>query len=481
MSYSDYEVVIGLEVHSELKTKTKIFCSCTTEFGGEPNTHCCPICTGMPGTLPKLNEKVVEYAIKAGLAMDCNINEFSKQDRKNYFYPDLPKAYQVSQYDLPLCYEGEIEIEVNGEMKKIRINRIHIEEDAGKLIHESGEGSIVDYNRCGVPLIEIVTEPDFRSSEDVRIFLEKLRTILLYADVSDCKMNEGSLRCDVNLSIRKKGDTELGTRTEMKNMNSFNYAVKAIQYEAKRQIKVIENGDKVIQETRRWDESKGITVSMRSKEEAHDYRYFPEPDLMPIITSKERIEEIRSSLPEMPDSRVRRYVDEYKITEYDARLIAASRNMADYFEKAVIDVKNKKAVANWIITEIYSRLDEEQKEQAKIPFEPAVLTELVNLIEDGTISNSIGKKVFAECWETGKRPGEIVEEKGLKQISDDGQLQSLVKEVIDANPKAVNDYLSGKQAAIGALVGQMMKATKGKANPKMVNELLREAIGKLNN
>lgn len=480
MSYHDYEVVIGLEVHSELKTKTKIFCSCSTEFGGEPNTHCCPICTGMPGTLPVLNEKVVEYGIKAGLAMDCNINKFSKLDRKNYFYPDLPKAYQVSQYDLPLCYEGNIDIEVNGEMKKIRINRIHIEEDAGKLIHESGEGSVIDYNRCGVPLIEIVTEPDFRSSEDVRVFLEKLRTILLYADVSDCKMNEGSLRCDINLSVRKKGDTKLGTRTEMKNMNSFNNAVKAIQYEAKRQIRSLENNEKITQETRRWDEAKGITISMRSKEEAHDYRYFEEPDLMPVITSQERIEEIRNTLPEMPDSRLKRYIDEFKITEYDARLIVASKNMADYFEEAVKGASNKKTVANWIITEIFSRLDEEQKEQAKIPFDPDILTELVNLIEDKTISNSIGKKVFAQCWETGKRPSKIVEEEGLTQISDDSQLESLIDEVIKNNEKAVNDYLCGKKAAIGALVGQMMKATKGKANPQKVNQLLVKAIENLN-
>ncbi|MCT4598682.1 MAG: Asp-tRNA(Asn)/Glu-tRNA(Gln) amidotransferase subunit GatB [Vallitalea sp.] len=472
MSYSDYEVVIGLEVHSELKTKTKIYCGCTTEFGGDPNTHCCPICTGMPGTLPVLNEKVVEYAIKAGLATNCKINEFSKQDRKNYFYPDLPKAYQVSQYDLPLCYEGEVDIEVNGEMKKIRITRIHIEEDAGKLIHESGEGSLVDYNRCGVPLIEIVTEPDFRSSDDVRCFMEKLRTILLYADVSDCKMNEGSLRCDINLSIRKKGEKELGTRTEMKNMNSFNFAVKAIQYEAKRQMKVLDEGGKIVQETRRWDESRGITVSMRSKEEAHDYRYFPEPDLMPIITSKEKIEEIRKTLPELPDSREKRYIKDYNITKYDADLIVASRNMADFFENAVKNAKNSKAVANWIITEIYSRLNEEEKEQASIPFDADILTELVNLIEDGVISNSIGKKVFAECWETGKRPANIVEEKGLKQISDDGQLKSMAQDVIDANPKAVNDYMNGKKAAVGALVGQMMKATKGKANPQMVNKLL---------
>ncbi len=475
MSYSDYEVVIGLEVHSELKTKSKIYCSCTTEFGGEPNTHCCPICMGMPGTLPVLNEKVVEFAIRAGLATNCKIQGHSKQDRKNYFYPDLPKAYQVSQFDLPLCYEGEVEIEVKGEKKNIGITRIHIEEDAGKLIHEYG-GTLVDYNRCGVPLIEIVTEPDFRSSEEVRVFMEKIRTILLYTDVSDCKMNEGSLRCDINLSIRKKGEKELGTRTEMKNMNSFNFAVKAIEYEAKRQIRLVERGEKIIQETRRWDESRNITVSMRSKEEAHDYRYFPEPDLMPIVTPDEKVEEIRKSLPELPDRRKVRYVEEYKITDYDATLLIASRKMADYFEATVRKAKNSKSVANWIITEIFSRLNEEEKEEARILIEPKQLAELVNLIEDGTISNSIGKAVFAECWGTDKSPSLVVEEKGLTQISDDSQLKELAKEVIEANPKAVSDYKGGKQAAIGALVGQMMKATKGQANPKKVNDLLREIL-----
>lgn len=476
MSYSDYEVVIGLEVHSELKTKSKIYCSCTTEFGGEPNTHCCPICMGMPGTLPVLNEKVVEFAIRAGLATNCNIQRHSKQDRKNYFYPDLPKAYQTSQFDLPLCYEGEVEIEVKDHKKNIGITRIHIEEDAGKLVHEYG-GTLVDYNRCGVPLIEIVTEPDFRSSEEVRVFMEKIRTILLYADVSDCKMNEGSLRCDINLSIRKKGEKELGTRTEMKNMNSFNFAVKAIEYEAKRQIRLVERGEKIIQETRRWDESRNITVSMRSKEEAHDYRYFPEPDLMPIVTTDEKVEEIRQSLPELPDRRKVRYVKEYNITDYDASLLIASRKMADYFEAAVRNAKNSKSVANWIITEIFSRLNEEEKEEARIPFEPKQLAELVNLIENGTISNSIGKTVFAECYGTDKSPSLVVEEKGLTQISDDSQLKELAKEVIEASPKAVSDYRGGKQAAIGALVGQIMKATKGQANPKKVNTLLRELLG----
>lgn len=476
MSYKDYEIVMGLEVHSELKTKTKIFCDCTTEFGGDPNTHCCPICTGMPGTLPVLNGKVVEYAIRAGLATNCKINTFSKQDRKNYFYPDLPKAYQVSQYDLPLCYEGKVEIEVDGKSTEIGITRIHIEEDAGKLIHDSGEGSLIDYNRCGVPLIEIVTEPDFRSPEQVRAFMEKLRTILLYADVSDCKMNEGSLRCDVNLSVRKKGETEFGTRTEMKNINSFNFAVKAAEYEAKRQIKVIENGGTIVQETRRWDEAKGITISMRSKEEAHDYRYFPEPDLMPIVTSQEKIEEIRKSLPVLADERKIEYIKKYQIKEYDASLIVASRHIADFFEIAAKASKKPKAVANWIITEIFSKLTEEEKEEGAIPFEAKRLAELVNLIEDGVINNSIGKKVFAEMWETGKAPETIVEEKGLKQISDDGALKTMAKEVIENNPKPVQDYLGGKNAAIQALMGQMMRLTKGKANPQAVISILKEIL-----
>ncbi len=476
MSYKDYEIVMGLEVHSELKTHTKIYCDCTTEFGGEPNTHCCPICTGMPGTLPVLNGKVVEFAIRAGLATNCKINQFSKQDRKNYFYPDLPKAYQVSQFDLPLCYEGRVEIDVEGMKKDIGITRIHIEEDAGKLIHDSGEGSLIDYNRCGVPLIEIVSEPDLRSAAEVRAYLEKLRTILLYADVSDCKMNEGSLRCDVNLSIRKKGEKELGIRTEMKNMNSFNFIVKAVEYEAKRQIKVIEEGGTIVQETRRWDEGKGITVSMRSKEEAHDYRYFPEPDLMPIVTTDETIEAIKRALPEMPDSRKARYLKDFSLSEYDANLIVASRRMAEFFEDAARICNNKKSLANWIISDIFQKLTEEEKEQAIIPFEASLLGELVNLIDDGTISISIAKTVFAQMWETGERPGEIVEEKGLKQISDDGELKKMASEVLTNNPKPVEDYLSGKGAALNTLMGQMMKMTKGKANPQAVTTILKEML-----
>lgn len=475
MAYKDYEIVIGLEVHSELKTKSKIYCSCTTEFGGDPNTHCCPICTGMPGTLPVLNGMVVEYAIKAGLATNCKIHQFSKQDRKNYFYPDLPKAYQTSQYDLPLCYEGYVDIETNGEEKRIGLTRIHIEEDAGKLIHEAN-GTFVDYNRCGVPLIEIVTEPDLRSPEEIRVFLSKLRSILLYADVSDCRMNEGSFRCDVNLSVRKKGATTLGTRTEMKNINSFNFAVKAAEYEAKRQIKLIESGGSVVQETRRWDEAKGVTISMRSKEEAHDYRYFPAPDLMPIVTSDEEIERIRQTIPELPDVRMKRYMENDGLSLYDSELLVASMKISDYFDQACKQTKNKKVLANIIISEAFSRMNEDEKELGEIPISAENLGKLAHLVDTNVISSSIAKKVFAIMWEDDDDPEIIVEKEGLKQISDDGALRQMAEEVIAKNDKVVQDYLSGKEAAIQALMGQMMARTKGKANPKMVIDLLKEIL-----
>ncbi len=475
MAYKDYEIVIGLEVHSELKTKSKIYCSCTTEFGGDPNTHCCPICTGMPGTLPVLNGMVVEYAIKAGLATNCKIHQFSKQDRKNYFYPDLPKAYQTSQYDLPLCYEGYVDIETNGEEKRIGLTRIHIEEDAGKLIHEAN-GTFVDYNRCGVPLIEIVTEPDLRSPEEIRVFLSKLRSILLYADVSDCRMNEGSFRCDVNLSVRKKGATTLGTRTEMKNINSFNFAFKAAEYEAKRQIKLIESGGNVVQETRRWDEAKGVTISMRSKEEAHDYRYFPAPDLMPIVTSDEEIERIRQTIPELPDVRMKRYMENDGLSLYDSELLVASMKISDYFDQACKQTKNKKVLANIIISEAFSRMNEDEKELGEIPISAENLGKLAHLVDTNVISSSIAKKVFAIMWEHDDDPEIIVEKEGLKQISDDGALRQMAEEVIAKNDKVVQDYLSGKEAAIQALMGQMMARTKGKANPKMVIDLLKEIL-----
>ncbi len=475
MAYKDYEIVIGLEVHSELKTKSKIYCSCTTEFGGDPNTHCCPICTGMPGTLPVLNGMVVEYAIKAGLATNCKIHQFSKQDRKNYFYPDLPKAYQTSQYDLPLCYEGYVDIETNGEEKRIGLTRIHIEEDAGKLIHEAN-GTFVDYNRCGVPLIEIVTEPDLRSPEEIRVFLSKLRSILLYADVSDCRMNEGSFRCDVNLSVRKKGTTTLGTRTEMKNINSFNFAVKAAEYEAKRQIKLIESGGSVVQETRRWDEAKGVTISMRSKEEAHDYRYFPAPDLMPIVTSDEEIERIGQTIPELPDVRMKRYMENDGLSLYDSELLVASMKISDYFDQACKQTKNKKVLANIIISEAFSRMNEDEKELGEIPISAENLGKLAHLVDTNVISSSIAKKVFATMWEVDDDPETIVDKEGLKQISDDGALRQMAEEVIAKNDKVVQDYLSGKEAAIQALMGQMMARTKGKANPKMVIDLLKEIL-----
>ncbi len=475
MAYKDYEIVIGLEVHSELKTKSKIYCSCTTQFGGEPNTHCCPICTGMPGTLPVLNGKVVEYAIKAGLATNCSIHQFSKQDRKNYFYPDLPKAYQTSQYDLPLCYEGHVDIEIEDQEKRIGITRIHIEEDAGKLIH-AAEGTYVDYNRCGVPLIEIVTEPDLRSPEEIRIFLTKLRSILLYTDVSDCRMNEGSFRCDVNLSVRKKGEEAFGTRTEMKNINSFNFAVKAAEYEAKRQIKLIESGGTVVQETRRWDEAKGVTVSMRSKEEAHDYRYFPAPDLMPIVTADEEIDRIKASIPELPDVRMHRYMEHAGLSKYDSELLVASMKISDYFDDASQYTENKKTLANIIISEAFSRMNEDEKELGQIPIGAKNLGKLAYLVDTNVISSSIAKKVFAKMWEQDDDPETIVEQEGLKQISDDGALRTMAEEVIAKNDKAVQDYLSGKEAAIQALMGQMMARTKGKANPKMVIDLLKEIL-----
>ncbi|HAN10322.1 MAG TPA: Asp-tRNA(Asn)/Glu-tRNA(Gln) amidotransferase GatCAB subunit B [Clostridiales bacterium] len=477
MAYNDYEIVMGLETHVELKTNTKIYCGCTTEFGGDPNTHCCPVCIGLPGTLPVLNEKVVEFAIRAGLATNCEIQEYSKQDRKNYFYPDLPKAYQVSQFDLPLCYDGKVDITIDGVKKDIGITRIHIEEDAGKLLHENIPGSLVDYNRGGVPLIEIVSEPDLRSADEVKVYLEKLKTMLKYIDVSDCKMQEGSLRCDVNISVRKHGDAKFGTRTELKNMNSFAYIIKAIGYESKRQIDVIEAGGTITQETRRWDEVRGITESMRGKEEAHDYRYFPEPDLMPIVTTAEKIKSIKDTLPELPEVKKERYISQFGLTPYDANLIADYKNVAKFFETSIDGVKTPKIVANMIIGDIYSRFDtEEEKEDFTIPVSPNQFNELVKIIESGMISNSIGKKVLEEMWETGKAPMQIIEEKGLKQMDNQDELREIVKKVIASNAQAVEEYKGGKEKAFMSLVGGVMKETKGKANPQMVNEVMREEL-----
>ena len=479
MSREDYEVVIGLEVHAELSTKTKIFCSCPTEFGAAPNTHTCPICMAMPGTLPVLNEKVVEYAVKAGLATNCEIARDSKNDRKNYFYPDLPKSYQISQFDKPLCEHGYVEIEINGEKKKIRLTRIHIEEDAGKLNHdEFGGGSLVDLNRAGVPLIEIVSEPDLRSAEEVEQYLRKLKSILEYIEVSDCKMQEGSLRADVNVSVRKKGETKLGTRTEMKNMNSFRSIVRAIEYEVDRQIDVIENGGKIDQETLRWDDVSGKTFPMRDKEDAQDYRYFPDPDLVAIKLSEEYIENIKNSLPELPESRKERYLQEYKLSEKDAKLITASKYLSDLFEEAVKVCNNPKAVNNWIISDISRILNETEMEPIQIPFDAKQLGKLVVLIDKGTISSSIGKKVLVELFENPRDPEDIIKEKGWIQISDEGAIKEVVLKILENNPQSIADYKGGKDKALGFLVGQAMKETKGKANPQMLNKMFLEELNK---
>lgn len=479
MSREDYEVIIGLEVHAELSTKTKIFCSCPTAFGAAPNTHTCPICMAMPGTLPVLNEKVVEYAVKAGLATNCEISRNSKNDRKNYFYPDLPKSYQISQFDKPLCEHGYVGIEINGEKKKIRLTRIHIEEDAGKLNHdEFGGGSLVDLNRAGVPLIEIVSEPDLRSAEEVEQYLRKLKSILEYIEVSDCKMQEGSLRADVNVSVRKKGETKLGTRTEMKNMNSFRSIVRAIEYEVDRQIDVIENGGKIDQETLRWDDVSGKTFPMRDKEDAQDYRYFPDPDLVAIKLSEEYIENIKNSLPELPESRKERYLQEYKLSEKDAKLITASKYLSDLFEEAVKVCNNPKAVNNWIISDISRILNETEMEPIQIPFDAKQLGKLVVLIDKGTISSSIGKKVLVELFENPRDPEDIIKEKGWIQISDEGAIKEVVLKILENNPQSIADYKGGKDKALGFLVGQAMKETKGKANPQMLNKMFLEELNK---
>ncbi len=480
MSREDYEIVMGLEVHAELSTKTKIFCSCPTEFGADPNTHVCPVCMAMPGALPVLNEKVVEYAVKAGLATNCEIARNSKNDRKNYFYPDLPKSYQISQFDMPLCEHGYIEIEDDeGNKKKIGLTRIHIEEDAGKLNHnEFGAGSLVDLNRAGVPLIEIVSEPDLRSSKEVEQYLKKLKSILEYIEVSDCKMQEGSLRADVNVSVRKKGAKEFGTRTEMKNMNSFRSIVRAIEYEADRQIDVIEDGGKIYQETLRWDDVSGKTFSMRDKEDAQDYRYFPDPDLVAIKLSEEYIENIKNNLPELPESRKARYMGEIGLSEKDARLLTASKYLSNMFEKASDICGNHKAVANWLLSDVSRILNEREEEADSIPFTAEQLAEMITLIDKGTISSAIAKKVLEELFEEPKDPEEIIKEKGWIQISDEGAIKEVVLKIIEANPQSVADYKAGKDKAVGFLVGQAMKETKGKANPQMLNKMFIEELNK---
>lgn len=479
-----YEAVIGLEVHTELQTTTKIFCGCKTSFGAEPNTNVCPVCLGLPGVLPVLNKRVLEFAVRAGLALNCEISRFSKFDRKNYYYPDLPKNFQTSQFDLPICERGHLDIEVNGEKKQIRITRAHMEEDAGKLVHHGtsitdSDYSLVDYNRTGTPLLEIVTEPDMRSAKEAVAYLEKMRAILQYIGISDCRMEEGSLRCDANVSVRPVGQKELGTKAEIKNINSFKGVEKAIEYEALRQAEILEDGGKIIQETRTWDEKEGVTKSMRTKEEANDYRYFPEPDLAPFTVSEEYIEDIRKTLPELPDERRERYIANFGLSSTDAQYMTNDKDTSDYFEKVVAAGADPKASVNWIMGEFASQLSNAGIEIAKAPVTAENLAKLLALIAKGTISGKIAKKVFAEMWKDGADPEEIVKAQGLVQISDTGALKELVVKVIANNPKAVEDFKAGKKKAVGALVGQIMKETKGKANPKVINELLNDELKKL--
>ena len=474
----NYETVIGLEVHVELATKTKIFCSCSTAFGGAPNTHTCPVCTGQPGSLPVLNKQVVEYAVAVGLATNCQITQYSKFDRKNYFYPDNPQNYQISQLYLPICRDGYVEIETDAGKKQVRIHEIHMEEDAGKLVHDEWEDvSIVDYNRSGVPLIEIVSEPDMRSADEVIAYLEKLRQTIQYLGASDCKLNEGSMRADVNLSVREVGSSKFGTRTEMKNLNSFKAIAHAIEGERERQIELLEAGRKVVQETRRWDDNKESCHAMRSKEDAQDYRYFPEPDLVPIVISDEWIADIRSRQPELRDEKLVRYKKEYDIPDYDAKIITSSKHMADIFEATTKLCGKPKKVSNWLMVEAMRLMKEHEMDPEELRFSPVNLAKLIELGESGTINGSVAKEVFEIVFDKDIDPEQYVEEKGLKSVNDEGELRDAVQRVIEENPQSVEDYHGGKEKALGYLVGQTMKATKGKANPGMVNKLLKELLG----
>ncbi len=472
-----YETVIGLEVHVELATKTKIFCGCSTEFGGAPNTHTCPVCTGMPGSLPVLNKQVVEYAMAIGLALNCEITRLCKFDRKNYFYPDNPQNYQISQLYLPIARNGCIEIESGSGKKKVRIHEMHMEEDAGKLIHDEWDDtSLVDYNRSGVPLVEIVSEPDMRSADEVISYLEKLRMIIQYLGASDCKLQEGSMRADVNLSVRETGADKLGTRTEMKNLNSFKAIARAIEGERTRQIELLEAGKQVVQETRRWDDNKEHSYAMRSKEDAQDYRYFPEPDLVPIVISDEWIAGIKSRQPELRAEKLERYRKEFDIPQYDAEIITESKKMADIFEAAAAVCGKPKKVSNWLMVETLRLLKENNMEPEDIRFTPENLAKLVNLTEAGTINSSVAKEVFGKIFEENIDPEVYVEENGLKTVNDEGALKAVIEKVIEANPKSVEDYKNGKEKAIGFLVGQTMKAMKGKADPGLIHELLRGSL-----
>jgi len=472
----EYEPVIGLEVHAQLLTKSKIFCGCSTTFGEEPNTLTCPVCTGQPGSLPVLNRKAVEFAIKLGLATHCRIAAYSLFARKNYFYPDLPKGYQISMYEYPLAEEGSIEITVDGKKKRIKIIRIHLEEDAGKLKHgetpETASFSYVDFNRTGVPLVEVVSGPDIRSPQEAGDYLRELRAILQYLDISTGNMEEGNFRCDANVSVRPKGQKEFGTRAELKNMNSFRHVEKALEYEIKRQIGILEDREKVVQETRLWDATEGITVSMRGKEEAHDYRYFPDPDLVPLRIDEPWIEEIRKSLPELPIQKRERFVKEYQIPEYDAEILTSTKPLSLFFEEATRLFPEPKTVSNWMMGDLLRELKRDEREIDQCPITPQHLAEMLSIIKEGTISGKIAKDVFEEMYRSGERPGKIVRDKGWTQILDTGEIERAIKRAMEANPKLVEDYRKGKEKLFGFFVGEVMKETKGKANPKLLNELL---------
>lgn len=475
----EFEPVVGLEIHAQLKTATKIFCSCSTSFGAPPNTHTCPVCLGMPGVLPVLNRKVVEYTLRIAAATNCKIERESRFARKNYFYPDLPKGYQISQYEMPIAQNGFVDIEINGSKKRIGITRIHMEEDAGKLGHDPDRPlSLVDFNRTGVPLIEIVSEPDIRSPEEAGIYLRKLRSIIRYIGISDGNMEEGSFRCDANISIRPRGTKTLGTRTELKNLNSFKHVEKALLYEINRQREILADEGRVVQETRLWDPEKSRTTSMRGKEEANDYRYFPDPDLLPLVVDDAWINEIKKSLPELPDEKKERFIEEYNLSEYDAASLTSNRELADYFEECVKFFHNPKLASNWIMGNLLGLLNTEGRAISESPISSRHLAQLLNLIDKGVISGKMAKTVFEEMAQSGKAPGKIVEEKGFVQVTDTSVLETNVREVLSNNPKEVEDYKNGKTKLLGFFMGQIMKETKGKANPKLVNDILQKQLNK---
>src|SRR5512145_972640 len=473
----DFETVIGLEVHAQMLTDTKIFCSCSTKFGGAPNSHACPVCLGMPGVLPVLNKKVVEFAMKMALATHCTINPQNVFARKNYFYPDLPKGYQISQYAYPIAEHGHIWIEADGEKKRIGITRIHMEEDAGKLIHDDvNPVSYVDLNRTGVPLIEIVSEPDIRSSEEAADYLRRLHEILVYLEICDGNMEEGSFRCDANISIRPRGQKEFGTRAELKNMNSFRNVQRALEYEVKRQQYLVENGQTIVQETRLWDDAQGVTNPMRSKEEAHDYRYFPDPDLVPVVVDEAWVAQIRSDMPELPQAKRERFVSEYAIPAYDAGVLTADKALAHYYEDVVKLCGKPKIVSNWLMGDVMKFLNEDKRDIRDCPITAQSLADMIKLIEEGAISGKMAKEVIDDMYKTGKTPKDIIAEKGMVQITDEGELTKTITAIIEANPKQLADYRSGKDKLFGFFVGQVMKATQGKANPQLVNDLLKKML-----